>query len=34
MALLFALGMFGGYVAMFRGVFIRAGSSRIGWRES
>jgi uncharacterized protein (TIRG00374 family) len=28
-------GMFAGYVAMFRGVFIRAEScSRIGWRES
>jgi uncharacterized protein (TIRG00374 family) len=32
-ALLLTVGMFGGYVAMFRGVFIRAGS-RIGWRES
>ena len=27
-------GMFGGYVAMFRGVFIGAGSARIGWRAS
>ena len=27
--------MFGGYVTMFRGVFVRAGrASRIGWRES
>jgi uncharacterized protein (TIRG00374 family) len=32
-ALLLTVGMFGGYVAMFRGVFLRAGS-RIGWRES
>ena len=32
-ALLLTVGMFGGYVAMFRGVFVRAGS-RIGWRES
>jgi uncharacterized protein (TIRG00374 family) len=32
-ALLFTVGMFGGYVAMFRGVFVRAGS-RIGWRAS
>ena len=28
------LGMFGGYVAMFRGVFVRAAPTRIGWRES
>jgi uncharacterized membrane protein YbhN (UPF0104 family) len=27
-------GMFGGYVTMFRGVFLRAGTVRIGWRES
>jgi uncharacterized protein (TIRG00374 family) len=34
-ALVFALGMFGGYVAMFRGVFLRAdGGERIGWRAS
>jgi uncharacterized protein (TIRG00374 family) len=32
-ALLFTFGMFVGYVAMFRGVFVRAGS-RIGWRAS
>ena len=32
-ALLFTCGMFGGYVAMFRGVYVRAGS-RIGWRAS
>ena len=32
-ALVFTLGMFAGYVAMFRGVFVRAGS-RIGWAES
>ena len=32
-ALLFTVGMFGGYVAMFRGVYVRAGS-RIGWRAS
>ena len=32
-ALLLTVGMFGGYVAMFRGVFVRGGS-RIGWRES
>jgi uncharacterized protein (TIRG00374 family) len=32
-ALLFTLGMFAGYVAMFRGVFVRAGS-RIGWAAS
>ena len=29
------LGMFGGYVMMFRGVFVRApGGERLGWRES
>ena len=32
-ALLLTVGMFVGYVAMFRGVFVRAGS-RIGWRAS
>jgi uncharacterized membrane protein YbhN (UPF0104 family) len=32
-ALLLTFGMFGGYVAMFRGVFVRAGS-RIGWAAS
>jgi uncharacterized protein (TIRG00374 family) len=32
-ALLLTVGMFGGYVAMFRGVFVRAGS-RIGWKAS
>jgi uncharacterized protein (TIRG00374 family) len=32
-ALLLTFGMFGGYVAMFRGVFLRAGS-HIGWRAS
>ncbi len=35
LAFLFTLGMFGGYVMMFRGVFVRApGGERIGWRES
>jgi uncharacterized protein (TIRG00374 family) len=34
-ALVFAFGMFAGYVAMFRGVFVRAeGGDRIGWRAS
>jgi uncharacterized protein (TIRG00374 family) len=33
-ALLFACGMFFGYVAMFRGIFLHAGSSRIDWRAS
>jgi uncharacterized protein (TIRG00374 family) len=33
-ALLFACGMFFGYVAMFRGIFLRAGSTRIDWRAS
>jgi uncharacterized protein (TIRG00374 family) len=34
-ALVFAVGMFGGYVAMFRGVFLRAeGGERIGWSAS
>jgi uncharacterized protein (TIRG00374 family) len=32
-SLVFTVGMFAGYVAMFRGVFVRAGS-RIGWRAS
>jgi uncharacterized membrane protein YbhN (UPF0104 family) len=35
LALAFTAGMFGGYVLMFRGVFVRApGGERIGWRES
>ena len=34
LALLFGFGMFGGYVAMFRGIFLRAGAARIGWRAS
>jgi uncharacterized protein (TIRG00374 family) len=35
LGVLLTAGMFGGYVAMFRGVFVRAEScSRIGWRES
>ena len=33
-ALLLTFGMFGGYVVMFRGVFVRAGTRRLGWRES
>jgi uncharacterized protein (TIRG00374 family) len=33
-ALLLTVGMFGGYVAMFRGVFVRAGARRLGWRVS
>jgi uncharacterized membrane protein YbhN (UPF0104 family) len=35
-ALVFTAGMFGGYVMMFRGVFVRTpdGGERIGWRES
>ena len=33
LALVFTVGSFAGYVAMFRGVFVRAGS-QIGWRES
>jgi len=34
-ALAFTVGMFGGYVMMFRGVFVRSsGDVRIGWRES
>jgi uncharacterized protein (TIRG00374 family) len=32
-ALLLTVGMFAGYVAMFRGIFVRVGS-RIGWRTS
>jgi uncharacterized membrane protein YbhN (UPF0104 family) len=35
LALGFTIGMFAGYVMLFRGVFVRAESSnRIGWRES
>ena len=35
LAFVFALGMFAGYVMMFRGVFARVpGGERIGWRES
>jgi uncharacterized protein (TIRG00374 family) len=35
LALLFTLGMFGGYVMMFRGIFVKADSRvNIGWRES
>jgi uncharacterized membrane protein YbhN (UPF0104 family) len=36
LALLFTVGMFGGYVMMFRGVFVRTpgGGARIGWKES
>jgi uncharacterized protein (TIRG00374 family) len=30
----FGVGMFAGYVAMFRGIFLRAGGSRIGWSAS
>ena len=33
-AVLFGVGMFFGYVAMFRGIFLRAGSSRIDWPAS
>ena len=33
-ALLFGVGMFGSYVAMFRGIFLRAGAHRIDWRAS
>ena len=33
-ALLFGCGMFGGYVAMFRGIFLRAGATRIDWKAS
>jgi uncharacterized protein (TIRG00374 family) len=34
LAFVLTAGMFGGYVAMFRGVFLRAGDTTIGWRES
>jgi uncharacterized membrane protein YbhN (UPF0104 family) len=35
LALAFTIGMFAGYVMMFRGVFVRAeGGARIGWKES
>jgi uncharacterized protein (TIRG00374 family) len=34
LALALTIGMFGGYVAMFRGVFKEAGGQRIGWRAS
>jgi uncharacterized protein (TIRG00374 family) len=34
LALLFGVGMFAGYVAMFRGVFLRAGAERIDWKAS
>jgi uncharacterized protein (TIRG00374 family) len=35
LALLFTVGMFGGYVLQFRGVFVRvANATRIGWRAS
>jgi uncharacterized protein (TIRG00374 family) len=30
----FTAGMFGGYVAMFRGIFTDTGTRRLGWRES
>ena len=33
-ACVFTVGMFGGYVAMFRGIFARAGTHRLDWRES
>jgi uncharacterized membrane protein YbhN (UPF0104 family) len=33
-ALLFGGGMFVGYVAMFRGIFLRAGATRIDWKAS
>jgi uncharacterized membrane protein YbhN (UPF0104 family) len=33
-ALLFGVAMFFGYVAMFRGIFLRAGTGRIDWRAS
>jgi uncharacterized protein (TIRG00374 family) len=33
-ALLFGCGMFAGYVAMFRGIFLRAGATRIDWKAS
>jgi uncharacterized protein (TIRG00374 family) len=34
LALLFGAGMFAGYVAMFRGIFMRAGADRIDWKAS
>jgi uncharacterized protein (TIRG00374 family) len=34
LALVLTTGMFGGYVAMFRGVFLKAGGTRLGWRAS
>jgi uncharacterized protein (TIRG00374 family) len=34
LALVLAVGMFAGYVAMFRGIFVRAGAARIGWKAS
>jgi len=34
LAFVLTLGMFAGYVAMFRGVFMRAQAERIGWPES
>jgi uncharacterized protein (TIRG00374 family) len=34
LAFVLTFGMFGGYVAMFRGVFGREAGARIGWRES
>ena len=34
LAFAFTFGMFGGYVAMFRGVFGHEAGDRIGWRES
>jgi uncharacterized protein (TIRG00374 family) len=33
-AVLFTAGMFGGFVALFRGIFASAGEQRLGWRES
>ncbi|MEA2311879.1 MAG: putative heme transporter [Solirubrobacteraceae bacterium] len=34
LALAFGVGMFAGYVGMFRGIFLRAGANRIGWQAS
>jgi uncharacterized protein (TIRG00374 family) len=34
LALLLTAGMFAGYVTMFRGVFLRAGGTHLGWRAS
>ncbi len=34
LALAFGVGMFAGYVAMFRGIFLRAGAARIDWKAS